>query len=69
MVLGILNDLLIPSWKNLKAICFTIMLDLRFADGILFYGESAQAVGSMLDALVTCVEQVGLKLNASKTKV
>ena len=45
------------------------LLDLRFADDILLFGESAQAVGSMLDALVACLEQVGLKLNASKTKV
>ena len=45
------------------------LLDLRFADDILLFGESAQVVGSMLDALVTCLGQVGLKLNASKTKV
>ena len=45
------------------------LLDLRCADDILLFGESAQVVGSMLDALVTCLGQVGLKLNASKTKV
>ena len=45
------------------------LLDLRFADDISLFGESAQAVGSMLDALVTCLEQVGLELNASNTKV
>ena len=45
------------------------LLDLSFADDILLFWESAQAVGSMLDALVTCLEQVELKLNASKTKV
>ena len=45
------------------------LLDLSFADDILLFGESAQAVGSMLNALVTCLEQVGLKLKASKTKV
>ena len=45
------------------------LLDLRFADDILLFGESAQVVGSMLDALVTCLGQVGLKLNTSKTKV
>ena len=39
------------------------LLDVRFADDILLFGESAQAVGSMLDALVACLEQVGLKLN------
>ena len=44
-------------------------LDLGdFADYILSIGEFAQAVGRMLDALVVCLEQVGLKLNASKTK-
>jgi len=35
---------------------------------MLLFEESAQALGSMLDALVTCLEPVGLKLNASKTK-
>ena len=45
------------------------LLDLRFADDILLFGESAQAVGSMLHALVACLQQVGLKLNASNTKV
>ena len=46
------------------------LLDLRFADDILLFRESAQAVGSMLDALVTCLEQVRLKFNAaSNTKV
>ena len=45
------------------------LLDLRFAGDILFRGGSAQAVGSMLHALVACLEQAGLKLNASKTKV
>ena len=45
------------------------LLDLRFADDILLFRESAQAVGSMRDPFVACLEQVGLKLNASKTKV
>ena len=45
------------------------LLDLRFADDILLFGESARVLGSMLDALVTCLEQMGLKLNASKTEV
>ena len=44
------------------------LLDLRFADDILLFSESAQAVGSMLDALVACLEQGGSKPNASKTK-
>lgn len=34
----------------------------------LLFGHSAQAVGSMLDALETCLEKVGSKLNASNTK-
>ena len=33
-----------------------------FADDIPLFGESGQAVGSMLDAVVTCLEQVELKL-------
>ena len=52
--------------KNLAA---SHLLDLRFADDILLSRESAQTVGSMRDALVACLEQAGLKLNASKTKV
>ena len=43
------------------------LLDLRFADDILIFGESVQAIGSTLDAVVSCLEQVGLKLNASRT--
>ena len=45
------------------------LLDLRFADDILLFKESAQVFGSMLDALVTCLGQVGLKPNASKKKL
>ena len=43
------------------------LLDSRFADDILIFGESVQAIGSTLDAVVSCLEQVGLKLNASRT--
>ena len=39
----------------------------RFAPGILWFRESARAIGGMLDAVVACLEQAGLKLNASKT--
>ena len=45
------------------------LLDLRFADDILLLRKSAQAFGSMLDSLVTSLEQVGLRLNAFNTKV
>ena len=45
------------------------LVDLGFADDIWLFGESAQAVGSMLNALVACLDQVGLKLNALKTKM
>ena len=37
------------------------VLDLRFADDILLFGESGQALGSMLDALVICPEQSGIE--------
>ena len=43
-------------------------VDPRCADDILSCGGSAQAVGSMIDALVTFLEKAGLKLNASNTK-
>ena len=45
------------------------LLDLRFAEDLLLLRESAQAFGSMLDSLVTSLEQVGLRLNAFTTKV
>ena len=35
----------------------------------MLFGEPAPAVGSMRDALVAFLEQVSLKLNASKTKI
>ena len=37
------------------------VLDLRFADSILLFREFAQALGSMLDALVICPEQSGIE--------
>jgi len=42
-------------------------LDLRFAAGKLCFREFAHAVGGMLDGVVACLEQAGLKLNASYT--
>ena len=44
------------------------LLDLRFADDILLFAESAEQLGYMLDKLVTSLGKVGLKLNAAKTK-
>ena len=44
------------------------LLDLRFADDILSFAGSAEQLGYMLDKLVTSLGEVGLKLNAAKTK-
>ena len=44
------------------------MLDLRFADDILLFATSSVEAARMVDALVTCLKEVGLALNASKTK-
>ena len=45
------------------------LLDLRFADDILLFATSSVEAARMVDALVTCLKEVGLALNASKTKV
>ena len=45
------------------------LLDLRFADDILFFATSSVEAARMVDALVTCLKEVGLALNASKTKI
>ena len=42
------------------------LLVLRFVDDQFVLGEFAPAVGSMFDALVACLKQVSLKLNASE---
>ena len=42
------------------------LLDLPFADKNYLLGKFAPAVGSMFDALVACLKQVTLKLNASE---
>ena len=69
-------QLAMDRWRNqVEHFCLNLedgmshLLDLRCSDDISLFRESAQAVGNMLDTLVTCLGQVGLKLNASKTKV
>ena len=42
------------------------LLDLRFADVILIFSETAEGAASLLDALITTLDKTGLKLNASK---
>ena len=44
------------------------LLDLRFADDILIFAKSYEEIGHVLDALVDALRQVGLVLNAGKTK-
>ena len=44
------------------------LLDPRFANDILLFARSAEQLGYMLDKLVTSLGNVGLKLNAAKTK-
>ena len=43
------------------------LIDLRFADDILFFARSALEVGKLLDSLVAELSEVGLVLNADKT--
>ena len=45
------------------------LLDLRFADDILLFATPSVEAARMVDALVTCLKEVGLALNASKTTV
>ena len=46
------------------------LLDLRFADDILLFAGSVEQFGYIMpDKLVTSLGNVGLKLNAAKTKV
>ena len=42
------------------------LIDLRFADEILFFARSALEVGKLLDSLVAELSEVGLVLNADK---
>ena len=44
------------------------LLDLRFADDILLVAKSYEEIGHVLDVLVDALRQVGLALNAGKTK-
>ena len=45
------------------------LLDLLFADDILLFVTSSDEAARMLDALVACLKEVGLELNASKTQI
>ena len=45
------------------------LLDLRFADDILLFATSPVEAARMVDALVTCLKEVGLAVNASKAKI
>ena len=45
------------------------LLDLRFADDILIFAKSYEEIGLVLDMLVDALRQVGLVLNAGKTKI
>ena len=42
------------------------LLDLRFADDILLFATPSVEAARMVDALVTCLKEVGLAVNASK---
>ena len=45
------------------------LLDLRFADDIVLFATSSVEAARMVDAVVTCLMEVGLALNASKTQI
>ena len=45
------------------------LLDLQFADDILLFATSPVEAARMVDALVTCLKEVGLALKASKAKI
>ena len=45
------------------------LLDLQFADDILLFATSSVEAARMVDALVTCLKEVSLALNASKSKI
>ena len=45
---------------------YPALLDLRFADDILIFSETAEGAALLLDALITSLDKTGLKLNASK---
>ena len=44
------------------------LLDLRFADDILLFATSSVEATRIVDALVNCLKEVGLALNASKAQ-
>ena len=45
------------------------LVDLRYADDILLFAPTRAALSTLIDSLVTELAEVGLILNASKTKV
>ena len=45
------------------------LLDLRFADDILIFSGTAEGAALLLDALITILDNTGLKLNASMTVI
>ena len=61
-------------WAQLNGVGYTFqeggvsLLDLRFADDILIFAKFYEEIGHVLDVLVDALRQVGLVLNAGKTK-
>ena len=61
--------------KQLQAGCLDFgdggipLLDLRFADDILLFATSSDEAARIVDALVTCLKEVGLAPSVSKTKI
>lgn len=45
-----------------------ISLDLRFADDILLFATPSAETVRMVDAIVTCLKEVGLKVGFRKLK-
>ena len=46
-----------------------LYLIFRFVDDMWIYSETAEGAASLLDALITTLDEIGLKLNASKTVI
>ena len=51
------------------AITMPSLLDLRFADDILLFAQTAVEAMALLDDLVRKLQNIGLQLNAAKTVV
>ena len=54
-------------WVELLGDGGPTLLDLRFADDILFFATTYIDAGLLLDELVACLSQVGPVLNTDKT--